>query len=518
MSVAVIYTRVSTTEQAEKQSLVNQENICRDFAARRDFEVDRVFVEAGESAKTADRTQLLLMIKYCQEQKGRIKYVIVYKVDRFARRTEDHLTLKSLLMKLGIQLLSATEPIENTNTGNLMETILAGFAQFDNGVRSERSRGGMKTRIEQGCWVHQAPIGYRNVKDAQKRPTLEADEMAPNVQRFLREFKKGIYSEKQGIDLAREYGIKTKKNKVISANGVRKMIRNPIYAGLVTSKMIDGVVQGLHQGLISVEEYEAIAGILAGRRRSFLPETRGKPKWPLRRFALCGRCKHPLTGSTSRGRSKQFDYYHCTKCKGRVRVLRDNAHTEFEALLERVKPARGSLKLFKEIAIRRWNEEFREVQEQRRKLDDRIRGCEDDKNAIVEKSLKGTFDDDTTKEQLDRVAIRKAELQLTRSELYEGEVEKEVIVDYAINFMAQAGHLWRDAPLEDRQRFQKMVYPDGIPYIFDQGFGTAKMSDCYEETRLIEAEKQKETVGVSASSGSDNAMVVPRGIEPRLLE
>jgi hypothetical protein len=45
-------------------------------------------------------------------------------------------------------------------------------------------------------------------------------------------------------------------------------------------------------------------------------------------------------------------------------------------------------------------------------------------------------------------------------ELYEGELEKEAIVDVAISFMADAAQLWRISSLEDRQRFQKMIYPN----------------------------------------------------------
>jgi hypothetical protein len=54
---------------------------------------------------------------------------------RFARDKYDHFALRSLLKSLGISLRSATEPIDDTSTGKLMEGVLAAFAQFDNDVR-----------------------------------------------------------------------------------------------------------------------------------------------------------------------------------------------------------------------------------------------------------------------------------------------------------------------------------------------------------------------------------------------
>ena len=46
-----------------------------------------------------------------------------------------------------------TEPIDDTSTGKLMEGVLAAFAQFDNDVRSDRTRAGMRAALELGRWV-----------------------------------------------------------------------------------------------------------------------------------------------------------------------------------------------------------------------------------------------------------------------------------------------------------------------------------------------------------------------------
>ncbi|MFI5240798.1 MAG: recombinase family protein [Candidatus Saccharimonadia bacterium] len=517
MGNAVIYTRVSTTEQAEnRQSLDSQEKACLEFAAKRDMRVEAVFREEGESAKTADRTKLLEMIKFCQDNRGKIKYAIVFKVDRFARRAEDHLTLKAMLMQLGVQLLSATEPIENTNTGKLMETILAGFAEFDNGVRAERSSGGMKARLEEGGWVHLAPIGYRNVKDSLKRPTLEPDEMASKVQKFLKEFNKGIYTQKQAVELARKFGVKTKSGRHISANGVYKMIRNPVYAGIVAGRMLSEPVEGLHEGLISTEEHRSIIGIINGRRKTIKPSSRGKPKWPLRQFIRCYKCNERVTASGSRGRSKVYDYYHCSKCKGGLRVSMEKVHDEFEALLKKVKPGSYTLKLFREITLRRWNEEFKEVQDKRRAIDSEIFRLEESRQLVHDRSIDGRINDEIMVEQLDRIKSRKAALIIERGELYVGELEKELIIDVVIIFMADAAHLWKVSDLADRQRFQKMIYPDGIQYFSDGGFGTALMGLCYQEVELIEAEKSKQVAVVGVARAEESILVVPRGIEPLL--
>ena len=88
--------------------------------------------------------------------------LIVYNLTRFAREKYDHFALRAFLKSLGISLRSATEPIDDTSTGKLMEGVLAAFAQFDNDVRSERTRAGMKAALEQGRWTFVPPLGYLN--------------------------------------------------------------------------------------------------------------------------------------------------------------------------------------------------------------------------------------------------------------------------------------------------------------------------------------------------------------------
>src|SRR5665213_820060 len=87
---AVIYVRVSTVEQMEGGSLDSQERVCRDFANKKGYEVAKVFIEGGESAKTANRTELLILQKYIADKKNKISVVLAHKVDRLSRSTEDY--------------------------------------------------------------------------------------------------------------------------------------------------------------------------------------------------------------------------------------------------------------------------------------------------------------------------------------------------------------------------------------------------------------------------------------------
>ncbi len=544
---AVIYTRVSTVEQAEmNKSLEMQEKACRDFVAKSlNATVERVFIEEGESAKTADRTQLKELISYCMEHKGEIKYVVVWKLDRLARKTEDHIALVNIFMKLGIRLCSATELLEDTPSGKLMEHILASFAEFDNAVRSERSSKGMQARLQEGGWVHKAPIGYRNIKDSLKRPTVEPDEMAKHVQRFLKDFAKGkILNDSASTLAASKYKIQAKGltlvngkrkyskmyDKPVGQSTVYSMLRNPIYAGFVSGKGLDDMQVGLHfhNALITADEYWQIQSRLRGdndQPKHTYGENRSR--WTLRRFLTCGYCGNTLTGSLSKGRSGgAYEYYHCTHCKGVVRrtgkqkgtykhltLARTELHEAFERLIEGLQPSPASLSLFREIVLRKWNADYAETVARRTMAQKNITDLDKQKSEYIDMCRRGAINDIELAEQKDKIAIERTSMEIELSEIEQEFLDVNKVIDMAIDYMANAARMWNIADGDNRLRFQKMVLPNGVSVFADMKFGTTKTGYVFREAHLLDKEvsSSKKTLHEAKS-----LVVIPRGIEPLL--
>jgi DNA invertase Pin-like site-specific DNA recombinase len=70
MAGAVIYIRVSTKKQTENLSLPTQLRACEEYCRREGLDVLGRFKEEGESAKTADRTELQNLLTFCRTNKG----------------------------------------------------------------------------------------------------------------------------------------------------------------------------------------------------------------------------------------------------------------------------------------------------------------------------------------------------------------------------------------------------------------------------------------------------------------
>src|ERR1041384_2476753 len=109
---AVIYYRVSTSEQAERGfSLDNQKQACIKYADNNNYQRAKFFSDEGKSAKTANRPGLQSMLKFCSDKKNQIEAIIVYKVDRLTRNVEDYSSIGTCIKKQGIKLISTTEAI-----------------------------------------------------------------------------------------------------------------------------------------------------------------------------------------------------------------------------------------------------------------------------------------------------------------------------------------------------------------------------------------------------------------------
>ncbi len=100
MKTCYIYVRVSTDEQAtEGFSIDNQKRACVDYAKNNGFQIKRIFVEDGKSARTTDRPAFQEMFQSLKATA--VDAIIFYKIDRLFRNVTDFGTIRKELKKYG---------------------------------------------------------------------------------------------------------------------------------------------------------------------------------------------------------------------------------------------------------------------------------------------------------------------------------------------------------------------------------------------------------------------------------
>ncbi len=284
---AVIYLRVSTEEQVENYSLDTQEDICRKEAVRRGYNVVEVFREEGRSAKSIlGRPVLIRLLEYCRKNKKRVHAVFAYRLDRISRQTADYLAIRKKLAESEINIISATEPTGNSPTEKLIETVLAGFAQLDNDVRSERTKDGMRARFLSGLPNSKPPLGYilkhgYAVKDSEAFEKMKKawDLMATGT-KSLSEMTACMHA----WNLTYQYN---RAKCTLRPNALNRIFRNKFYMGVLTSNSYPEEVRGQHTPMISEEEFYRVQSILDGRcvnKVALAHRVRDRVDFPLRRI------------------------------------------------------------------------------------------------------------------------------------------------------------------------------------------------------------------------------------------
>ena len=507
----IIYTRVSSDAQVLGTSLDDQEARCYKYCADNDIEVLRLFKEEGESAKTIDRKMLLESMEFCRKNKGKVDVFVVWKVDRFARNTEDHFAVRKILLDYGVSLRSVTEPIGHDPAEKLFETMLAGFAEFDNAIRKQRCSNGMLARLRQGIYPWQPPLGYKceNFKKRGEKKTY-ADPphniIFPIIQRGLKEYGKGLYPSQ--IELAKamdQWGLKEARGKKTTAQLVNRILGDRLvkfYAGIIIDPITGEEIIGLHKPMISREEAYQIGLVRSGKAR-LLKYNRYNPDFPLRRTVKCSLCDKWLTGSTPRGNGGKYHYYHCLnkRCPEYGKsISKKDIESAFIKHLAKITPTEKFFAVFRESVINEWEENGKSFKLNAERCEKQLTATLEKKNRVRDLIEDSVYSKEEGKERLAEIENQITATKISLSEARIEQFDIEAAIIYANNFIKNLGQQWFDISPRLRPRFQKLVFPEGLPYSRVSEFGTAKLGYIYE---------------INSRSGGDLSYVVdPSGFEP----
>jgi hypothetical protein len=74
----------------------------------------------------------------------------------------------------------------------------------------------------------------------------------------------------------------------------------------------------------------------------------------------------------------------------------------------------------------------------------------------------------------------KALTQIALNSLQIEDFDIERVLTYVFDFIGSLAQKWLILPLASQGRFQKLVFPEGIPYVRNQGFETTKLGYIFE--------------------------------------
>ncbi len=321
---AVLYLRVSSRDQLETDydddglSIAAQRERAAQKAAEYGAVVVDEYIERAESAKTNDRPALNTMLKRIKEQRD-VDYVIVWKVDRFARNRRDDANMLFEIELAGARLISATENIDQTPAGRLMHGMLASFAEYYSRNLANEVLKGLTEKAKRGGTPGRAPLGYLNTREqlpqgGEVRTVVIDPERAPSITWAFETYATGLYSLNDMVMLLEARGLLSRGNRKqgpqpLGLSRVHELLSYPYYAGIVSYR--GKQYPGRHEPLISQELFDQVQAVL--QAHGLAGERDRKHQHYLKGTIRCGTCGYRLVYSRHKGNGGTYEYFVCPR-------------------------------------------------------------------------------------------------------------------------------------------------------------------------------------------------------------
>ncbi len=451
---AVIYTRVSTKEQAENNlSLDTQKKYCQEFAERQKLIIRECFGGTYESAQTDERREFKNMLAFVK--KHNVSNIVVYSIDRFSRSGTGAIGIIAELSKKGISVLSVTQPTDTkTSMGVFYQNIQLVFSQYDNEQRRAKCITGMKERLSRGNWVGKAPLGYCHVHDANNKPVVAIS-------------KQGELLQKSFLWKVHEHLTNTEITKRLKALGLSvskqrltEVFRNPFYCGIITHGLLSEPVMGSHEPLVSQEIFLKANQIVNKVPHDYKHQV-VNDDLPLKRFIKCKQCGVPFTGYFVKNKGKH--YYKCNNPHCKSNISKDKLHEHFRQLLNDfrideslIEPLKNQLQYVFEHFCKVDTSEYAVLRKRFCEIENKIQ-------KLKERFAIGELDKTLYEQFMEKFTEEKESVAKTINSLNGGDDLADFMA-YAKEVCQNLFMLWEKGSYEQKQRLQYFLFPDGLLY------------------------------------------------------
>lgn len=225
---AIGYARVSTQGQADEGTIQIQIDAINRFCTKEGHDlVHPVFMDEGVSGTTEleNRPGLGELLNYLEAEK--IDAVIIYKLDRLARRMWAQEFLLNKFKAHSVSILSVTEPVLNGEDDKervLLRQILGALAEYEKEIIKLRLFAGRIKKAEQGKHASgPLPFGFSTTEDG----TFVFNEAETTVVRRI--FDLRMKEAKSYREIAQT--ILKEFDQKFTFVGIKYILRNPIYKG-----------------------------------------------------------------------------------------------------------------------------------------------------------------------------------------------------------------------------------------------------------------------------------------------
>jgi hypothetical protein len=163
-----------------------------------------------------------------------------------------------------------------------------------------------------------------------------------------------------------------------------------------------------------------------------------------------------------------------------LEVRKEIIEKSFLELLERLELGDRSQKTIRTSLVGINLEQQSQVQEERRRLESRITEIEKKRaNLTMAYACEKAISSEDYEQLMKELKISLAGARIEREELEDEYMNLADLFDFALYLLADPKRMWLKSSLKQRLAIQKCLFPEGLKYSKETGFGTAVTSEYF---------------------------------------
>lgn len=492
----VIYSRVSSLGQRnDGHGLSSQESRCRDFAASKGWNVVASFPDTiSGGIDFMKRPGMVALLSFLDAQPNRSFIVLFDDPKRFARSTKYHLELREALRARGARIACLNFKFEEDSPeGEFIETIIAAQGELERKQNGRQVAQKMRARMENGYWIHNAPIGYRYETIKGRGKVLVLEEPAAGIIRQAFEgYASGRFETQAEVKRFLEGfpDLLNKRKGKITQQRVTDILTQPVYTGHICSEVYDlNWLKAQHQPLVSLDVFDKVQDRRKGTAKAPKRKNIGDA-FALRGVAVCRGCNVPLRSSITKGNGGSYHYYLC-QTKGcdhyGKSIKRDKIEGDVGELIKSLQPSEGLMDAAKAMFRHIWDAKEHQAKDVllsgKRKiaaLDKDIDRLLDTITSVSRASVIARCED-----KIDMLEREKTKISQEMAERAKPKGSFEEKLEPVLVFLANPFKLWASSNITLRRLILKLAFADRIRYDRFEGARTPEIAFPFKALRYV---------------------------------
>lgn len=398
------------------------------------------------------------MITFIKKYKNPVA-LVCDKVDRLQRSFKEYNVLNDLIEKEKIAIHFNTIAKNAKAHDKLMWNFRITVAQSQTDTMSNNVCRSLEKMRKEGKWAHHAPVGYKNVRQANGHSDIVLDEDNHFIiTQLFKEFSTGIYNLEQIVRKAANLGLKMKSSNKLHKQTIRNILSNRFYIG----EMYSGgrYYPHCYPRLIDSQTFEKCQEILEGKANHKVQ----KHEYVFKGLVRCKKCGGVVStdinihaAKKNQGEKVVYKYLFCPQCSG-YRAKEENG-------VEKVKEALKTLKNMPKSVVEKliacldeeiYKDHKMEIEAQKA-LQRQIAGFADKESRLVDLFTEGSITQDLYTEKLTEYRQDKKKLEERLGDYNHLTKQGLITLKYLAGLLLMSDQIWDFLNNDKKQRILKLL-------------------------------------------------------------